>query len=58
MSLCVSKKRAGTRLRSGPLQLLHLATFPAYTQPGPPSKNDGGMTVDGEVKYAAWKTSE
>ena len=54
--VCVcSKKRTGTRLRSGPLPP---ATFLAYTQPGPPSKDDGGRTADGEAEHAAWKTSD
>ena len=51
-----NKKRAGTRLRSGPS--LAMATFSAYTQPGPPSKDDGGRTADGEAEHAAWKTSD
>ncbi|WP_418432681.1 hypothetical protein, partial [Bilophila wadsworthia] len=50
-----SKKRTGTRLRSGPLPP---AKFLAYTQPGPPSKDDGGMTADGEAEDAAWKASD
>lgn len=54
--VCVcSKKRTGTRLRSGPLPP---AKFLAYTQPGPPSKDDGGMTADGEAEDAAWKASD
>ena len=51
-----NKKRAGTRLRSGPP--LAMATFSAYTQPGPPSKDDGGRMADGEAEHAAWKTSD
>ena len=55
MSRVCSKKRTGTRLRSGPLPP---AKFLAYTQPGPPSKDDGGMTADGEAEDAAWKASD
>ena len=53
----VKTRKAALRLdaSSGPLPP---AKFLAYTQPGPPSKADGGMTADGEAEDAAWKASD